>query len=278
MTGSTTQIPAAKSWPAVLDVGVAPGAGSVAHVSAVMRIFSAMDLCAGREGVELGVDALMLAAKDVRDLSLPVGGEVLAGPLDLFYHVEHRSVVDSDRVRVLVLDDRSVHECAEVLERLVVQVAGGDPLRDRVGQLRCDLVHVGEAVGHRDGDLLAGRALGDAGPDLRGESELAAKVVRPLGGDAEVGADGGDPVGLAGMRRGAAQQDRRNCSCWVDEAELLALVGLRLDAADLIRARCVGRAAARSGRGSVSGPPYPSLTGELRGWPWRRGSGAGRRR
>ena len=116
--------------------------------------------------------------------------------LDLLGGVEHRAVVDPHGVRVLVLDDGAVHERAEVLQRLVVQVGAGDPLRDGLGELRGDLVHVGEPVGHRHRDLLAGRALGDAGADRIRERELAAQVVGALGRDAEVGADRGDPVGL----------------------------------------------------------------------------------
>ena len=142
------------------------------------------------------VEPLGLAAEDRRDLPLAASGEVGAGVLDLLGGVEQRAVVDPDGVGVLVLDDGAVHERAEVLQRLVVQVGAGDPLRDGLGELRGDLVHVGEAVGHRDRDLLAGRALGDAGADRVGERELAAEVVRALGRDAEVGADGGDPVGL----------------------------------------------------------------------------------
>ena len=149
-----------------------------------------------------------------------------------------RAVVDPDGVGVLVLDDGAVHERAEVLQRLVVQVGAGDPLRDGLGELRGDLVHVGEPVGHRHRDLLAGRALGDAGADLLGERELAAEVVRALGRDAEVGADGGDPVGLRAARRGPPSS-RANCSCWSTSDRALALVGLGLDAADLVRARLV---------------------------------------
>ena len=118
-----------------------------------------------------------------RDLPLSVGGQVRARVLDLLGAVEHRAVVDPDGVGVLVLDDGAVHERAEVLERLVVQVVGGDPLRDGLGELGGDLVHVGEAVGHRDRQLLAGRALGDAGADRVGERELAAEVVRALGAE-----------------------------------------------------------------------------------------------
>jgi hypothetical protein len=55
-----------------------------------------------------------------------------------------------------------------------VQVAGGDPRRDRLGELGGELVHVGEPVGHRHRDLLARGALSDAGADLLGERELAA--------------------------------------------------------------------------------------------------------
>ena len=148
-----------------------------------------------------------------------------------------RAVVDPDGVGVLVLDDGAVHERAEVLQRLVVQVGAGDPLRDRLGELRGDLVHVGEAVGHRHRDLLAGRALGDAGADRVGERELAAEVVGALGRDAEVGADRGDPVGL--RQPGAGLPAVAQLLLLVDERQALALVGLRLDAADLIRARLV---------------------------------------
>ena len=117
--------------------------------------------------------------------------------VDLLGGVEQGAVVDANGVGVLVFDDGAVHERAEVAQRLVVQVAGGDPLGDRLGELRGELVHVGELVGHRHRDLLAGRALGDTGADLLWQGELAAKVVRPLRGDAEVGADGGDPVCFA---------------------------------------------------------------------------------
>ena len=157
--------------------------------------------------------------------------------LDLLGGVEHGAVVDPDGVGVLVLDDGAVHERAEVLQRLVVQVGAGDPLRDRLGELRGDLVHVGEPVGHRHRDLLAGRALGDAGADRVGERELAAEVVGALGRDAEVGADRGDPVGLG--QPGAGLPAVAQLLLLVDERQALALVGLRLDPADLIRARLV---------------------------------------
>ena len=115
---------------------------------------------------------------------------------DLLCGVEQRAVVDPHGVGVLVLDDGAVDERPEVLHRFVVEVGAGDPLRDGLGELRGDLVHVGEPVGHRHRDLLAGRALGDASADRVGEGELAAEVVRPPGRDSEVGAHGGDSVGL----------------------------------------------------------------------------------
>ena len=74
--------------------------------------------------------------------------------------------------------------------------------------------------------------LGDAFADRLGEGELAAEVVRALGGDAEVGADGGDPVVLA--QAGAGLPAVGELLLLVDEAELLALVGLGLDASDLV--------------------------------------------
>jgi hypothetical protein len=115
--------------------------------------------------------------------------------VDLFGAVEQCAVPDG--VGVLVLDDGAVHEGAEVAQRVVVEVAGGDPLGDCCGELWCELVHVGELVGHRHRDLLAGWPFGDAAADRLGQAELAAEVVRPLRGDAEVGADGSDPVLLA---------------------------------------------------------------------------------
>ena len=66
------------------------------------------------------------------------------------------------------------------------------------------------------------------------ERELAAEVVRLLGGDAEVGADGGDAVVLA--QAGACGPAVAELLLLVCECEVLALVLLRLDAADLVRA------------------------------------------
>ena len=59
--------------------------------------------------------------------------------------------------------------------------------------------------------------------------------MRALRADSEVGADRGDPVFLA--QYGAGCPAVAELLLLVDEAELLALVGLRLDAADLVRAR-----------------------------------------
>jgi len=99
------------------------------------------------------------------------------------------------------------------------------------------VVHVGEPVGEGDRQLLAGGALGDAGADLIGEGQLPAQVVRPSGADPEVGADRGDAVVLA--QSGAGLPAVAQLLLLVGEGELLALVGLRLDPADLIRARLV---------------------------------------
>ena len=73
-----------------------------------------------------------------------------AGALDVLGGVEHGAIVDAHGIGVLVFDDRAVHERAEVPQRFVVQVGAGDALGDRLGELGCDLMHVGEAVCHRD--------------------------------------------------------------------------------------------------------------------------------
>jgi len=75
---------------------------------------------------------------------------VRAGTLDVLGGVEHGAVVDADGVGVLVFDDRAVHEGAEVAQGAVVQVGAGDALGDGLGEVGRDLVHVGEAVCHRD--------------------------------------------------------------------------------------------------------------------------------
>ena len=228
--------PGGEVAPAVMDKGVAAVAGAAAHLAGDANLQRSR-VCAGGERVELCVDALGRAAEDARDLVLAVRTEVLAGVRNLFCGVEHGAVVDPDRVGVLVLDDGAVHERSEVLERLLVQVGAGDPLCDRVGELRRDLVHVGEAVGHRDRDLLAGRALGDTRADRFRERELAAEVVGALGRDSEVGADRDDPVGLG--QPGAGFPAVAQLLLLVDERQALALVGLGLDPADLVRARLV---------------------------------------
>ena len=55
--------------------------------------------------------------EDAGELLSRGGGEVRAGALDLLGGVEQRAVVDADGVGVLVLDDRAVHERAEVAQR-----------------------------------------------------------------------------------------------------------------------------------------------------------------
>ena len=182
--------------PSVMREGVTAVAGAVADLGGDAELGGPRP-GAGGECVELAIEPVGLAAQDRRELPPSVVVQVRAGVVDPLGGVEQGAVVDPDGVGVLVLDDGAVHERAEVAQRLVVQVAGGDPLGDRLGELRGGLVHVGKLVGHRDRDLLARGSFGDTGADLLWQGELAAQVVRPLGGDAEVGADGDDPVGLA---------------------------------------------------------------------------------
>ena len=247
--------------PAVVHEGVAAVARAVADLG-VMRSLSARALARAASASSSRSSRCTLAAEDRGDLSLAAIGQVRSGVVDLFGGVEHGAVVDPDGVGVLVLDDGAVHERAEVAERLVVQVAGGDPLRDRLGELRGDLVHVGELVGHRHRDLLAGRPFGDAGADRLGQRQLAAEVVRALGARSR-GRRRRRRSGRPRAGRRAPASSRANCSCWSTRRELLALLGLGLDAADLLRARLVveqqhDQAADRLGRPSYSSLPASS--------------------
>jgi hypothetical protein len=70
-----------------------------------------------------------------------------------------------------------------------------------------------------------------------GERELAPEVVHPLGRDSQVGAHRGDPVGL--REPGAGFPAGAQLLLLIDERQDLALVGLRLDPADLIGAGLV---------------------------------------
>ena len=221
---------------ALVDVGEASDAGAFAGFRGDLDL-ERLGLGAGGECVELAVELVVLAGEDLGELFSRGGGELGAGALDLLGGVEHCAVVDADGVGVLVFDDRAVHERAEVAQCTVVQVGAGDALGDRLGEVGCDLVHVGEAVCHRDRQLLAGGALGDALADLLGEGELAAEVVRAPGGDAEVGADGEDA--LVVWQAGAGVPAVGELLLLVDEAELFALVGLGLDAPDLVGSRLV---------------------------------------
>ena len=59
-----------------------------------------------------------------------------------------------------------------------MQAARADSLGDGRRELRSDLVHVREPVGHRRGELLADGPLGHAEADLLRERQLPTKVVR----------------------------------------------------------------------------------------------------
>ena len=215
-----------------VDVGESPGAGAVAGLRGDLEL-ERLGLRAGGERVELAVELVRFAGEDLYELLAVGRGELLAGALDVLGGVEHGAVVDADGVGVLVFDDGSVHERAEVPQRLVVQVGAGDAVGDCLGEVGGDLVHVGEAVGHRDGELVAGGPFGDALADRVGERELAAQVVRALGGDAEVGADREDALVLG--QAGAGVPAVGELLLLILEAELFSLVGLGLDASDLVR-------------------------------------------
>ena len=88
----------------------------------MILIFSALALGARGQRVELLLELVGLAAEDRGELRCGLAGQVGARLLDLLVAVEHRAVVDPDRVGVLVLDDGAVHERAEVFERLVVEL------------------------------------------------------------------------------------------------------------------------------------------------------------
>jgi hypothetical protein len=114
----------------VVREGVPAVAGAVAHLGGDPDLERA-PLGASCERVEFAVEPVGLAAEDRGNLAASHVGKVRAGVVDLLGAVEPGAVVDPDGVGVLVLDDGSVHECAEVAYGLVVQVAGGDPLGDR---------------------------------------------------------------------------------------------------------------------------------------------------
>ena len=79
---------------------------------------------------------------------------------------------------------------------------------------------------------MAAGPLGDSFADRLGEGELAAQVVRALGGDAEVGAHREDAVVV--WQAGAGMPAVGELLLLVEEAEFFALVGLGLDASDLV--------------------------------------------
>jgi hypothetical protein len=124
--------------------------------------------------VEFGVELVGRAAEHARGLPAAGFGQVRARERELRMRVEPGAVVDAHGIRALVLDERAVHEGAEVAQRGVVQVAGRDPLGDGIGERGGDVVHVGQAVGERDRELAFAGALRHARADRLGKRELAA--------------------------------------------------------------------------------------------------------
>ena len=119
--GSTTQIAGGEVLAAVVHEGVAAVAGAVADL-AVMRILSA---CVLARAASVSSSRSSLSGSQPRiaaSCRAPAAVEVRAGVLDLLGGVEQGAVVDPHGVGVLVLDDGAVHERAEVVQRLVVQV------------------------------------------------------------------------------------------------------------------------------------------------------------
>jgi hypothetical protein len=120
---------------------------------------------------------------------------------------------------------------------------------------------------------VAGGPLGDAFADRLGEGELAAQVVGALGGDAEVGADGEDA--LVFREAGAGVPAVGELLLLVDESELLALVGLGLDAPDLVGRGLVveqqddqGADGARPSKPSVPAISWLAWAASRRRCPW----------
>ena len=174
---------------AVVRERVASGAGALPDRAGDPDL-QRLVLRARGERVEFLLEVRGLAAEDPGQGGLVA--QVNACLLDLLVAVEHRPVVDPHRVGVLVLDDRAVDERAEVLDGLVVELGAGDPLRDRLGELRRDLVHVGELVGHCRRQLVGDWPLGHALADPVGQGELAAEVVGFFGDSSSFGGDFGD--------------------------------------------------------------------------------------
>jgi hypothetical protein len=108
---------------------------------------------------------------------------------------------------------------------------------DGLGELRGDIVHVGEAVRHAYRQLVAGGPLGEPLANRLREGELAAEAVSLAGGDAE--------VGRRGRRSGRCREASADLPAvaelvlLVAQAERLSGVLVGLDAADLVLAGLV---------------------------------------
>jgi len=136
--------------------------------------------------VELLVEFVGRAPEHRGGLATRRLGEVVARVRELGVRVQAGAVVDPDRVDGLVFDDGAVHEGAGVAQRGVVQLRAGDALGDGGGELRGDVVHVGEPVCERDRQLALDGPFGDACADRLRQGELTAQVVGLDGADAEV--------------------------------------------------------------------------------------------
>ena len=154
---------------AVVDVGVAAGAGAFAQrvVDAQLRaavVFARAASASSCASSSSGAQPSTLAA-----CRRPSRSRFARACASWAWASSEGAVVDPDGVDGFVFDDGAVHEGAGVAQGGVVQFAGRDPLGDGLGELGGDVVHVGQPVGERDGELAFGGAFGDAGADrLRG--------------------------------------------------------------------------------------------------------------
>ena len=233
-TGSMTQIPGGEVGPPLVDVCVAPVAGAVAGLARDLHLRCSR-FRPGCECVEFA--GPNFAAEDGRELLSPGLGEVLGARRPPSAAVEECPVVDPDGLRLLVFDDGAVDEGAHVAQGRVVQIGAREPLRDGLGQLRSQscmsasrLAIVTDSSSPDGRSATRARILsGRVSCRRRLWARLA--LIPRSAHTAAVRSSSRSP----GARRPAVAE----LVLLVDEAELLALVGLGLDAADLVGARLV---------------------------------------